>query len=105
VVNAGGLLVQSTNMGTFRDADWTAVPQVDAHLGYRITEHLQLRIGYSFLYWAHIVRAGEQIDTTVNRSLIPPAAGPLSGSPRPAFFLNESNLVAHGISLGLEWHY
>ena len=47
-------------------------------LGFQFTRHTRLVVGYDFLYWSKVARAGEQIDRTVNSTLVPE----LTASPR-----------------------
>jgi hypothetical protein len=99
-VNRGGLLALSSNIGLHSQKDVSVVPQLDFKLAYRITPNLTASIGYTFLYWSGVVRAGDQVDTTVNATLIPPVVAP-AGPIRPAFTFQQSNLWAQGINLGL----
>jgi hypothetical protein len=62
-------------------------------------------VGYTFLYWGEVLRAGNQIDQVVNTNLLPPATGPVSGPLRPAARLADSSFWAQGISLGLELNF
>ncbi len=98
--HAGGLLALPTNMGSFADDDFSIIPQFGLELGYRLSSHVQLHVGYNFIYWSDVVRAGEQIDLGINPSQIPP--GTLSGDARPAFDFVDSDFWAQGLNLGLE---
>ncbi len=98
--HAGGLLALPTNMGSFADNDFAIIPQFGIELGYRLNCHLQLHVGYNFIYWTDVVRGAEQIDFGINPSQIPP--GTLSGEARPAFEFVDSDFWAQGLNLGLE---
>ena len=65
VVNTG-LLVQPGNTGTFERGRVDFVGEAAANLGYRLTRHACVFVGYTFLYWNNPVRAGDQADLTVN---------------------------------------
>jgi Putative beta barrel porin-7 (BBP7) len=99
----GGLLAQSTNIGVYRSTDWTVVPDLELTAGCWLTRCCRVMVGYSFLYWPGVARAGEQIDLALNPTQLPP--GTLVGPARPAFVLNRSDLWAHGFSLGVEFRY
>ena len=66
------------------------VPEASFRLIYRLTPHLSLQGGYSFLYLNHAVRPGEQ----VGRVLVP-AFG------LPPASLDRTDFYAHGASVGL----
>jgi hypothetical protein len=55
--------------------------------------------GYTFLYWSSVVRAGDQIDLTVNPNLLSDTPG---GPARPSFAFHETGIWAQGLSLGVE---
>jgi hypothetical protein len=74
---------------------------MDVKLAYQITPRLTASLGYTFLYWSNVARAGDQVDTTVNPTLIPPVVAP-TGPARPAVTFQQSGLWAQGIQLGLE---
>jgi hypothetical protein len=100
---AGGLLAQTSNIGTFTRDHFTVVPEVGINLGYQVTPRLRAFVGYNFLYWSSVVRPGQQIDRTVNPNLLPPA---IPGGPaRPAFAFNGTDFWAQGITFGLLFRY
>ena len=78
-----------------------------SELGISLRRNLNCRLaatfGYSFLYWSRVERAGDQIDTTVNPTQIPPGA--LAGEARPAFPFNTTDFWAQGVRFGLEYNY
>jgi hypothetical protein len=81
------------------------IPEFGARAGYQMTPGLRAFVGYTILDWGEVVRAGNQIDETVNTSFLPPATRPVSGPSRPAARLAESSFCALGISLGLELNF
>jgi hypothetical protein len=104
VSNVGGLLALQSNIGHHSRDDLAIAPQLDLKLGYQITPSLRASVGYSFLYWNDVVRAGNQIDPVVNSSLIPPVTAP-SGPLHPAFAFHRTSLWAQGIEFDLEYRY
>ncbi|HNL54844.1 MAG TPA: BBP7 family outer membrane beta-barrel protein [Turneriella sp.] len=89
------------------------VPEVNFNVGYQFTNHFKMFVGYDFLYWSKVLRAGDQIDTTVNLAGIPYAPQPgqrdadgnviPAGANRPTVLLRETDFWAQGISLGMLW--
>ena len=65
-----------SNSGSFNRDRFAVVPETDLVLGFRVTPHIKLLIGYSFLYWSNVVRPGDQIDTVID-----PRQLPFSGNP------------------------
>jgi hypothetical protein len=104
IARSGGLLTQSTNIGYYDDAEFTALPQIQANLGCQLTGHLRGVIGYTFLFLGDVFRAGEQIDRQVNGLLLDPNL-PQVGPQRPTFPQNSSDLWVMGMNFGLEYVY
>ncbi len=100
VTGPGGLLTAPTNIGYHRDDQFTLIPQLGLELGYRLNCRLRAYVGYNLLYWAHVQRSADQIDTVVDpRNLPPPQAG---GTLHPAPQLNGNDFWAQGLNLGVE---
>lgn len=102
VLPNSGLFAQPTNVGTYTEEKFVAIPEIGLNVGWRATNCLDFNIGYTFIYYSSVARPGDVIDTTVNTSQ---AGGPLVGPARPAFKFNDSDLVIHGLNFGatLKW--
>ena len=102
-----GLLAVSSNSGQFSRNAFAVVPEVNIKLHFRLTEHIKIFAGYSFLYWSPIVRPGDQVDTNVNPNLVPTSMtfGTAGGAARPAFNFHSTDFFAHGVNFGLELRY
>jgi len=101
VTRPGGLLAQTSNIGSFRSSDFTLIPEFDLRLGCRLTDRLDVTVGYSFLLFTDVARAGDQIDLVTNPNLLPGALAGGTGPARPAFVLRQTNSWIQGVSLGL----
>lgn len=103
VVSGPGLLVQPSNAGTRTRDTFAVLPEVTMNVGYQVTQHMKLFVGYNFLYCSNILRAGDQIDTTldVNAASFPITQRP--GATRPAPRFEDSNFWAQGINFGLHF--
>jgi hypothetical protein len=97
----GGILALSSNIGSHDDSTFSVVPEVSAKLAYNITDNCRISIGYSFLCWTNVARAGEQIDLNVNPTLFPPPTT-VVGPNVPQFTLRESTWWVQGLNFGLE---
>ncbi|MFV2070583.1 MAG: BBP7 family outer membrane beta-barrel protein [Pirellulales bacterium] len=98
-----GLLTQQTNIGSYGRSKFSTVSEFGVSLRRNFTDHLSARVGYTFLFWTNVMRAGEQVDLDLNPSQIPP--GTLDGPPRPAFPFATTNFWAQGLNFGLEYQY
>ena len=104
VSDPGALLALESNSGTFSRDEFSVVSEFGATLGYALSARSRFLVGYTFIYWPNVVRAGEQIDLNVNTDLLPPPQA--TDDPEvPAFAFNETNFWAQGISLGLEYRW
>jgi hypothetical protein len=102
----GGLLAVGPNLGHFSQERFSVVPEVTVNLGYWLTPNLKAFVGYNFLYWTNVIRAGEQIDRVVDLSFVPnaPPAIP-SGQLRPQPLFSQSDLWVTGVQFGVEWRW
>jgi Putative beta barrel porin-7 (BBP7) len=99
----GGVLALETNSGRYTDHVFSVIPEVRLSMGYQVTERLRVFVGYNFLYWNNVVRAGDQVDLHINPNFLPPVVG---GDPRnPAFLNRSSGYWAQGISFGVSYNY
>jgi hypothetical protein len=103
VTTPAGLLAQGTNIGTYTSNSFAVIPQFEVTLGYDLTPRLRATVGYTFLYWTHVARPGNQIDTNLNLSQLGPSG--LVGIPRPAFTGTTSDFWAQGLNVGLAYRF
>jgi len=100
----GGLLALPTNIGRYSRDTFAIVPELGLKVGYNFTDRLRGFVGYDVLYASSVVRPGDQVDTFVNSSFIPPRGTPV-GAPLPRFQFRQTDFWAQGVSFGLEWRY
>lgn len=98
-----GLLAQDTNIGTYNSDQFTTVTEFGISLKRQFNHRLGASLGYSFVYWNDVSRAGDQIDFGINTSQIPP--GMLTGAARPAFAFRSTDFWAQGIRFGVEYTF
>lgn len=101
----GGLLAQTSNIGTYTQDEFTIVPEFGVNIGYQLSDHWRLFAGYTFIYWSNVVRPGDQIDLDLNPDLLPPASEPVTGLQRPGFRFNTTDYWVQGASVGLEYRW
>jgi hypothetical protein len=98
--NGGILTVGRT--GETSDCVFALVPEVRLGLGYRVTDCLQLTVGYNSLWWTNVARAGDQVDLSVNPNFFPPPVVPFVAQP-PA--IRDTTVWIQGLSFGLLFNY
>jgi hypothetical protein len=101
--NAGGLLTQTSNLGTHRDDYVSSAWELGLKLRRRLATNTSLTLGYSWFLLSHVERAGEQIDLGVNVTQIPP--GNLVGAARPEFPGEKSSFWTQGLTCGIETRF
>ncbi len=101
----GGLYAQRSNIGTHDRDRFTVVPELGATIGFHAGPRFSLTAGYTFVYISNVVRAGDQIDTDINRGLIPVELDPLTGPLRPRFQFRETDFYAHGLTVGGDFRF
>ncbi len=104
-VQQGGLLAQSSNIGFYKNNEFSVVPEIDLNLGYQLTDHLRLIGGYTFIYWSNVVRPGDQISRDLNTDLLPPPNTPIAGAARPEFKLDTTDYWVQGLNFGAEYRW
>lgn len=103
ITRSGGLLAQGTNIGTYTDDVFSVIPELGVKVGWQARECLRFTIGYNWMLWSNVLRAGDQVDLTVNPTQIPP--GVLVGPARPAYLARETTVYVHGVSFGAEFRW
>ena len=100
-VRQGGLLAQQpTNMGAYERDKLATATEVGVKLKRSVGSRTSLTVGYTFLYLSDVLRAGDQIDTNINGSQLPP--GTLTGAAFPEFSFQSGSFWAQGLSIGIE---
>ena len=84
--------MQPSNSGTFDRTALNMVSEVGLNVGYRLTEHWLVYVGYTFLLWDGALRSGDQIDTVVNNKPGPPY--------QPSIPFKDNIFRAQGLNAG-----
>jgi hypothetical protein len=103
-----GLLAVGTN-GIRSEVDhFTVLPEARLKVGYQITSHMGVFVGWTLLYWYDVIRPGDQTQLTVNPHYVPsslsynPAAG---GPAQPSIPWQRTDFWATGLNVGLEFRF
>jgi hypothetical protein len=96
VLTPTGLFIQPSNSGSFRRFAVDGTSEVALNVGYRLTERIRLKLGYTFLIWYAPIRATDQIDTVINTTQN------LGGPARPAIPFKSEPFWAQGVNVGLD---
>lgn len=104
---AGGLLTSElTNIGTYSDTQFAAIPEFRLGLGVCVTKCCSVRAGYNVIYWGDIARAGSQLPPglEVDPRNLPPVQG--GGGAEPVFAgIRGTELIAHGIDASVQFQW
>ena len=98
---AGGLLAQSTNIGSYFDRKMIVIPELTVRLQTQLCSHWQFSIGYNLHYWSNAVRPGSQIDRMVSQY---PPETPV-GDRHPLFPFQKEGVLIHGLQTGLVFSF
>lgn len=103
VVGTGGLLALPSNIGSYSKDRFAFLPELGGTIGYQITQNTRAFVGYNVLYVSSVQRPGDQIDTVINTSQIPP--GTLSGVARPTYLNKSTDYWLQSVSAGIEFRF
>ncbi len=98
----GNMLALPSNIGNYSRDVFSAIPEVNFNLGYELSNHVRVFVGYSLLYWSNVVRPGDVIDLHVNSTRSPGSLLPPSGPAAPQFAFRNGEFWAQGINLGVQ---
>jgi len=95
----GGLLAQETNIGKYERNQFAVLPELGVTVGYNLTCQLRATLGYTFIYWNNVLRAGDQIDSSLSQ--LPPE--PPTGTHEPAALMKTTDFWAQGLRAGVDF--
>jgi Putative beta barrel porin-7 (BBP7) len=102
----GGLLALASNIGRHTKGQFSVAPEITLNTGVQLTPAMRVFVGYNFLYWTRVLRAGEQIDRVIDvnqvPNFVPPGTFPPIFPPRPAVFFNQNDFWAQGVQVGMQ---
>ncbi len=104
----GGFLATSSNIGTYNQSNFSAIPEIELKLSYQLSSNLSVYASYDFMCWTGVARAGEQVNPTVNLTQVPTAAifNPGFGGPsNPGPTFHNTDLVVNSLRIGFELKY
>jgi len=99
----GGGLAMSSNIAVREQDNFTMIPELGVTLGYEIMCGMRATVGYTFVYWSSVARAGDSIDLDINTTQSPFSGGDLEGEPRPRFSWETTDFWAQGLNFGVEY--
>jgi hypothetical protein len=104
-VVGGGFLARPSNRGG-SDEQFAVVPEGDLTFAWQACDWLRFTVGYTFLYWSHVARSGDQVNLNINRLEVPALTPPTGFTPVPPVTqIHCTDFWAHGINVGLELRF
>ena len=101
----GGLLALATNIGRDSRDKFALIPELNLNVQYRLTQRLDLSLGYSLIWMTNVARSGNQIDFAVNPTQLPGNNGGLVGAPRPAPRFEDTSMWVQGLNFGVMYEF
>jgi hypothetical protein len=98
-----GFYALATNTGRYEQDSFGGMTELGLQLSCDFGCHWRASLGYSFLYWYYLARAGEQIDTTLAADAFPPAQGRINLHPQ--FPFTTTGFWAQGLNFGIEYRF
>lgn len=102
---SGGLLALNSNIGSYDRDEFSVLPELNAKIGYQLTDQLRATFGYTFLYMSNVVRPGDQIERIIDQSQVPNSNAPTPTGVFPRFTFDNTDYWAQGLSFGLDYRW
>lgn len=93
---AGGLLAQTTNIGTFRRNRFNLMPEAYVGISAKLRYGWELKAGYQMIYWSDAIDTASQVDLNVSQFPPEPPAGN-----SPGVLTSGGGVFIHGLQTGL----
>ena len=98
----GGLLANSSNIGSYSRDAFSVIPEIELKVEYRFSPTLSLFASYDALIWGDVATAGEQVPTTVDVTRVPTNRFfGSAGGVNPGFTMGHGNFVSQSMQLGV----
>ena len=101
----GGTYTSSGQVGRRTQSSFAAIPELNALIGYQVTQRFNVFAGYNFLYLSDAARPGDQISRSLNVRGIPTVAAYDPTRTAPTRGVVSNDLYIHGFSFGLTLGY
>lgn len=92
----GYVYTQKSNIGLHTAKRFAVLPEILVKLSLPVTEHLNMGLGYNFLYLSSVARTGNQLDPYINAAANP--AHPIAN-------MSNDGIWAQGVMFSAEWKY
>lgn len=100
---ATGLLAAPSNIGSYQQDEFAMLPELNLAAVWHLNRATTFNVGYSLMYLSRVARATEQIDRNLNPNFFAP---PVGGAPQlPSFQFRTTDMLAHGLTLGLSCNW
>jgi hypothetical protein len=93
----GGLLAQTTNIGTHTRNRFTVMPEVFLGVSARFAYGWEIKAGYQLIYWSDAAQSANQIDRRVSQ--FPPETP--DGIRAPVVLMDSGGVLIHGLQTGI----
>ncbi|HEY1192241.1 MAG TPA: BBP7 family outer membrane beta-barrel protein [Gemmata sp.] len=103
----GGVLANASNIGSYNDDRFTAIPEFGGTVGIALTRGLTGYVGINFLYLPDVIRPGGQAGNVVSSAAIPFSSsfGAANAVRAPRALFTQDDYWLGGVSFGLQLKY
>jgi hypothetical protein len=103
---AGGLLVQQSQPYRNQNEEFLFNPEVGVRGSFRVWRRFRVSFSYDFMYFSRVARPGAYIDPVIEQTQVPtsPTFTGVVGT-RPKFLDVNTDMILHGVTVGVTWAY
>lgn len=104
----GGVLALPSNSGRVAQSVFSVLPEAQVKIGCKVGSNSHFYIGYTFIYVSDVIRAGDQVDRTIDTrpmAFSSNTGGTLLAEDRPRLPMQRTDFWTQGISLGFQYLY
>jgi hypothetical protein len=104
----GTTQLQPSNIGVYQATNFAVIPEIAVNVGVQPMPWLRCYVGYTFMYWSNVVRAGEQIPNAIDSRALPPLpnltapGGPVTAGGSSLYQFHYNSLYMQGINFGTQ---
>ena len=99
----GGLLTPGTGLLSTSRTRYAVIPELNVNIGYQITPHVKVMVGYNFLYISSLARPGDQIASVQSTTTVAIAGAPSTVRVNtPAINYHDTDMWIQGLTAGVQ---
>jgi hypothetical protein len=103
----GGFFSTTNNVGKYTQSNFAVIPEGSFNFSAQVTRHLTVNLGYTYLYIDKVVRAGDQLPTTIppNQVVTSPSFGSGFRTGQLPVTMEQTSYWIHGLNVGVSYGF